>query len=159
MSNFLFVFLQPIYRRGRFLKSRSLCRGMTFFLTILFLWLCIHAVCMKCVSRAHHPCGCGARMAAFLALAAQGTSTRRCRASASEEAAPTGPRRRRRRTRRTCGWTSASPTHQASPPTWMDGTTRSSLVGHVLRPRSLKTQSALHRVELSVSFAIVTALF
>lgn len=98
-------------------------------LTPTFVPSCVSAVSMKGVSRAHLH-GCGVLTDASLAPAALKTSTHHlCWAVALEAVGPTGPRRRQRKTRRMCGWTSASPTPQASPPTWMAGMIPLSLVG------------------------------
>lgn len=95
----------------------------------------ISSVCMMGVSRAH-PRGHGALTDDSLAPAAPRTSSRpRCRGAAVE--GPTGPRRRQRRTRRTCGWTSASPSPQASPRTWTTGMTPSSPVGAIMGPKNM----------------------
>lgn len=92
---------------------------------------CVPSVSTKGVSRAHPP-GCGVLTDGSLAPVALRTNTHNHLSGAAavwEVGGPTGPRRRRRRIRRTCGWTSASQTPQASPQTWKAGMNRSSLVG------------------------------
>lgn len=94
---------------------------------------CVSSVSMKGVSRAH-PHGCGALTGGSLAPAALRTNTHHLWwVAVWEEEGLTGPKRRQRRTRRMCGWTSASPTPQASPPTWTAGMIPSSLVGQQLK--------------------------
>lgn len=94
---------------------------------------CVSSVSMKGVSRAH-PHGCGALTGDSLAPAVLKTNTHHLWVVAVWEVEGlTGPRRRRRRTRRMCGWTSASPTPQASPPTWTAGMSLLSLVGQWLK--------------------------
>lgn len=92
---------------------------------------CVSAASTKGVSRAP-PLGCGVRTGGSLVPAALKTNTPHLWwADVWEVVGLTGPRRRRRKTRRTCGWTSASPTPQASPQTWTAGTSLLSLVGHL----------------------------